>query len=109
MIFDYDKMAYETLEAFKGGEKQYHVKRYADDNVTVMRGHLEPGASIGEHTHDDSCETIYILSGTASVTIDGKEERLIPGMTHYCPFGSTHTMRNPGPSPLDFFAVVAKK
>lgn len=109
MNFDYDKIPYETLPAFKGGEKEYHTKRFADDSVTIMRGHLEAGASIGEHTHEDTCETIYILSGVGMVTTNGIEERLTPDMVHYCPAGATHTMRNPGPGPLDFFAVVAKK
>lgn len=109
MILNYENIPYETLAGFKGGEKEYHVKRHADESVTIMRGHLEPGASIGEHTHTDTCETIYILSGVGSALIDGKEERLTPGMAHYCPAGSTHTLRNPGPAPLDFFAVVAKK
>ncbi len=106
MILDYDKIPYETLEAFKGGEKEYHVKRYVDGDVTIMRGHLEPGASIGEHTHEETSEVIYILSGVGNALIDGREERLTPGTAHYCPKGSTHTLRNFGPGPLDFFAVV---
>lgn len=84
MIFDYDNIPYETIPAFKGGEKEYHVKRHVDHSVTIMRGHLEPGASIGEHTHTDNCETIFILAGIGNALIDGKEERLTPGMAHYC-------------------------
>jgi len=108
MILDYDKTPYDCIQAFKGGEKEYYVKRHIDDSVNIMRGHLEPGASIGRHTHTDNCETIYIISGTGSVIIDGNEEHLTEGMAHYCPVGSTHTLRNPGPAPLDFFAVVSK-
>ncbi len=108
MILDYGIIPYECLPSFKGGEKEYYVKRHVDDSVNIMRGHLEPGASIGEHTHTDNCETIYILSGTGSVIIDGEEEQLTPGMAHYCPTGSTHTLRNHGTAPLDFFAVVSK-
>lgn len=106
MILDFDNMPYETLPNFKGGELAYHAKRYGDDNIKIMRGHLEPGASIGLHTHDDSCEAIYILSGVGIATIDGTDERLRPGMCHYCPKGATHTLRNPGPGALDFVAIV---
>ena len=34
---------------------------------------LEPGASIGEHNHENEDEIFYIVSGTAKVTDNGEE------------------------------------
>ena len=52
---------------------------------------------------------IFILSGTASIVCDGKPETLTAGQCHYCPKGSTHTMKNNGSDELTFFAVVPEQ
>ena len=62
-----------------------------------------------EHTHEDSCEIIYVLSGTASIVCDGVSETVEAGQAHYCPKGSTHVMKNNGDRDLVVFAVVPKQ
>ena len=74
---------------------------------SVLR--LIPGASIGMHTHEDSCEVIYVLSGTASFVFNGEPETVEAGQAHYCPKGGTHTMKNNGDCDLVFLAVVPKQ
>ena len=90
----------------KGGEKVFYSRRYTDDKIRIIRGCLEPGASIGMHTHDGSSEVIYVLSGTGKVLYDGGEEPLVPGDCHYCPEGHAHSLINNGTEDLNFFAVV---
>ena len=67
---------------------------------------LEPGASIGLHTHQGNSEIIYILSGTGKVLYDGAYETLVPGACHYCPEGHEHSLINDGKDELRVFAVV---
>ena len=67
---------------------------------------LDPGSSIGYHTHGTSSEIIYILSGTGKVKYDGGEEPLEAGQCHYCPKGHSHSLINNSDGPLEFFAVV---
>lgn len=108
MVIDFEKIERKELPNFKGGDMHYDVKMWNDDQNRIMHGMLQPGASIGKHRHDDNCEIIYVLEGKGVAIIDGEEERLSAGMCHYCPKGSTHTLRCDGDKPLVFFAVVAQ-
>ena len=109
MLLDFPVTEETILPNFKGGEKEYAAKMFFDGKNRIMCGRLIPGASIGTHTHETSSEIIFILSGTASVVCDGKPETLTAGQCHYCPKGSTHTMKNNGPDELTFFAVVPEQ
>ena len=109
MLIDFPKMEETLFPNFKGGEKEYAARRFSDGQNSIMRGRLIPGASIGTHTHETSSEMIFILSGTASIVCDGKLETLTAGQGHYCPKGSTHTMKNNGSDELTFFAVVPEQ
>lgn len=109
MVIDFAGMTEEEKPHFKGGEKSLMAKMYTDELTKIMRGRLAPGASIGMHTHDDSSEMIFILSGTASILCDGEAEEVTAGSCHYCPKGHTHTMRNRGSEDLVFFAVVPEQ
>lgn len=106
MKIQFAQMEEEPLIRFKDGEDTTYAKLHTDDKVRIMHGRLEPGASIGLHTHVGSCEVIYVLSGEGKALYDGGEERLAPGDCHYCPEGHTHSLINDGSEDLIFFAVV---
>ena len=83
-----------------------HARMFADGCNRIMRGRLEPGCSIGLHTHEGSSEIVYVLSGTGKALYGGGEERLAPGDCHYCPEGHAHSLVNDGTQTLEFFTVV---
>lgn len=70
---------------------------------------LEPGASIGWHTHTGEMEVYYILSGTAKVNDNGKEEILQPGDLSWTGDGESHSIENVGDGPLHFMALILYK
>ncbi len=109
MLIDFSKLTETEQKNFKGGEGSYIRRFTGDEACTIMRGCLRPGSSIGEHTHEDSCEIIYVLSGTASIVCDGVSETVEAGQAHYCPKGSTHVMKNNGDRDLVAFAAVPKQ
>lgn len=109
MVIDFSKMEDTILHEFKGGKKDYVAKMYSDESAKIMYGKLEPGASIGMHTHETSSEMIYILSGTAEYIYDGQPETVTAGGCHYCPKGHSHTMMNNSNEDLIFFAVVPEQ
>lgn len=94
------------LDAFKGGEGALNAKMLADELNKILMGRLEPGSSIGLHTHEDSSEIMYFISGTGKVIHNGTEEAILPGDCHYCKKGDEHTVINNGKEDLIFFAVV---
>ena len=82
---------------------------YNDENMRILYGVLEPGASIGIHEHTDNSEEVFCVSGQATVYIDGKTEILKAGQAHYCPKGHKHGMKNEGTEDLIIFGVVPKQ
>ena len=106
MKLDFNDVPEQALPHFKGGEKEYVARMFWDGSTRIMRGRLDPGASIGLHRHDGSSEAIYVLSGRGTATCDGVPEPPGPGACHFCPEGHEHTLVNDGAEPLVFFAVV---
>lgn len=106
MIFEYEAMDWKSIPHFNGGEKCADMKSFADENNRFLMGKLEPGASIGLHTHEGNSEIVYALQGEAVVTYDGKKEILKAGTAHYCPMGHTHCMKNESDEPFIMFAVI---
>ena len=110
MIIRFEEIAESVLPAFKGGEKEFHANMYFDGKNRMFKGCLIPGASIGLHTHDDSCETIFILSGKGTILEieDGTEvyKEVVAGDCLFCDKGQTHSLRNNSSEDLIFYASV---
>jgi mannose-6-phosphate isomerase-like protein (cupin superfamily) len=126
MIIDFNKMDVTVLPNFKGGEKEFAANMFFDGTNRIFKGRLIPGATIGMHTHEDSCEVIFILEGHGTVVeiapeagdscdaAAGKSASTLetatpvgPGDCLYCPKGHTHSLRNTSAEgDLVFYAVV---
>lgn len=106
MLIDFSAMEEQRILNFLGGEGTFRTRMRVDELGKIMHGTLEPGSSIGLHTHDASSEIIYILSGTGKVLYDGAYEPLSAGSCHYCPKGHSHSLINDSGALLEFFAVV---
>lgn len=118
MILKFDEMELSHLPAFKGGEKEFAANMFFDGTNRIFKGRLIPGASIGVHTHEDSCEVIFILSGNGRLYEKGSAADDLPeykdvtaGDCLYCKKGQTHSLMNPETSESDliFYAVVPKQ
>lgn len=95
------------LDNFKGGEKHLEAKMFFDGtNRILTNARLIPGASIGMHTHEDSCEVIFILEGRGSLLEDGTKKEVQAGDCLYCPKGGSHSLVNDSGSDLLFCAVI---
>jgi len=109
MLLDFAKMEEKTLPHFQGGEGALRANLQADEAGKILHGMLDPGCSIGMHTHESGYEVIYILKGSGKVIYDGTEEAVSAGLCHYCPTGHAHSLINNGSEVLEFFAVVPLK
>ena len=111
MIIRFDEITESVLPAFKGGDKEFRANMYFDGQNRLFKGRLVPGSSIGLHTHEDSCETIFILSGKGSILEieDGQEtlKDVLPGDCLFCAKGHSHSLSNTSDSEdLVFYASV---
>ena len=109
MKIDFDKIEATKLPEFKRGKGTMVAKMFADESVKILKGYLEPGSSIGMHTHEGSSETMFFLSGEGKAIVDDIEEILKPGSCSYCEEGHSHSVINTGKKKLEFYAVVSLK
>jgi len=106
MKIDFSNIEETLTEGFKGGEGKLKIRNFSDKDCKIMRMALAPGASIGHHRHEGSCEIIHILEGEGHFIYDGQNEPFHSGDTHYCPDGHAHSMHNDAPTPLLYLAIV---
>ena len=116
MKIRFEEMEVTVLPQFKGGEKEFAANMFFDGTNRIFKGRLIPGATIGMHTHDDSCEVIFILEGSGTMVEDQSsqdQEVVIPvsaGDCLYCQKGHSHSLRNTAEEgDLVFYAVVPKQ
>lgn len=109
MILDFGTIEEQVIPNFKGGEKAFHTRMYTDGSCKIMRASLEPGATIGVHTHETNSEIIFMLKGTGVVLYDDGRETLSAGCCHYCPKGHSHSLRNESSEVIEFYAIVPEQ
>lgn len=102
----FDEIEEQIIPNFCGGTGRLICKMYGDDLNRFLKGKLEPGSSIGLHTHETSSEILYVVSGTPKMITNGIEERLYPGAVSYCKKGNSHTLINDTDEMVEFFAVI---
>ena len=81
-------------DSVDNGER-YQVKR-----ITV-----KPGASLSKQMHHHRAEHWIVVSGTAIVEIDEKEQMLTENQSVYIPLGAVHRLTNPGKVALELIEV----
>ena len=102
----------DLLPNFKGGEGSVTVINFLTEQESNGAGRLfaksiiEPGCSIGAHTHEGDMETYYILKGKALISDDGRDVTLEPGDCHICLDGQTHSIKSIGEETLEYMAVI---
>ena len=67
---------------------------------------LEPGASIGHHSHTREEDIYYILSGIATVYDNGETHTIYPGDVAWVGDGGSHGIANNEQTPLEFISVI---
>lgn len=67
---------------------------------------IQPGCSLGWHTHQGESETYFLLQGKGLYSDNGKEVELEAGDYAYCPSGEGHSIENIGSEPLVFMALI---
>lgn len=101
------------LPNLKGGEKLTKVLNFFDDADFNGLGRLfgisiiEPGGSIGKHTHTGEQEAYYILDGVATYDDNGISTVLYPGELAICKDGESHGIRNEGNIDLRYIALIS--
>lgn len=106
MLISFAQLPQVSIPHLHGGNGSVLARMFQDSGGKIMLSTLPAGSSIGVHRHADSCEINYVLRGTGLAVCDGQEEPLQAGACHYCPKGSSHSIRNTGGEDLVLFTAV---
>ena len=113
MIIKFNQIEETVFPNFKGGEKEFAANMFFDGTNRIFKGKLVPGATIGMHAHEDSCEVIFILKGRGTIVEMNCGEEVVSvvssGDCLYCPKGGMHSLQNTSDEDLVFYAAVPKQ
>ena len=101
----------EIAESVRGGTGTVHAHKLVDlfpgsaiKSIGVVR--LEPGASVGDHSHHGEEDFYYCLSGHGVVVDNGVEHPFTPGTLQITRDGETQAIRNTGETELVFLGAL---
>ncbi|MDR0932078.1 MAG: cupin domain-containing protein [Victivallales bacterium] len=105
----------EIREAMRGGDGSVKIEEFwapevemRSKNRMFSRLTLNPGCSIGFHTHDNEDEIFVVIRGRAEADDNGKTVSLEPGDTILTGNGDGHAIRCVGNEPLELVAVISR-
>ncbi|MFZ2658622.1 MAG: cupin domain-containing protein [Victivallales bacterium] len=103
----------EVREKMRGGNGKVKIEHFWEAGKDLKaktrlcaKLTLEPGDSIGFHTHDNEEEVYIITRGEAEAEDNGKTEKLFPGDTILTGGGAGHSIKSVGKEPLEVIAVI---
>ena len=111
MITNVHQTIPELAENVRGGNGTVYAHKLLDlfpgsaiKSVGLLR--LEPGASIGAHSHPGDEDFYYCISGTGIVVDNGIEYPFTPGVLQITRDGETQAIRNTGQTELIFLGAL---
>ncbi|WP_269522268.1 cupin domain-containing protein [Coraliomargarita parva] len=111
MISKVHEIVPEVAEGVRGGNGTVYAHKLLDlfpgsaiKSVGLVR--LEPGATIGMHSHDGDEDFYYCLSGCGIVVDNGVEHPFTPGTLQITRDGETQAIRNTGETELIFLGAL---
>ena len=112
MIRHSDDFKVEKIQGLKGGKGFVTVVNFFEEQDFLGKGRLygksiiEPGNSIGYHTHKGDQEAYFILKGKALYNDNGEESILEPGDLAICRDGDSHSIESYGDEDLEYVMLI---
>ncbi|MCL1879044.1 MAG: cupin domain-containing protein [Actinomycetia bacterium] len=78
-----------------------------NDRLNNVEIHIVPGYQIAPHSHDDSSEFFYVVSGCGEFLDDGEWRPITKGDAFKAPQGVTHAIKNTGTEALVLFSTFS--
>lgn len=112
MIKHKNEMRLRTREGIRGGNGVIEDLNILEPEEMLgkcslfTRFYLDPGDSIGYHSHPDDAEVYYVLSGQLTVIQDDGDVVLGPGDVAFTHSGGSHSVENRSKEPAEMLAVI---
>ena len=106
-------IACEVKEGIRGGAGRALAREYLRRGdmggvLGMSVTTLEPGASIGEHTHPATEELYFVLAGTGNGSLDGERFPVEAGDAYVVRAGHSHGLAAGAAGTLSFLAVLTR-
>ena len=111
MVIRHSNMRTEIKEKMRGGEGStefvHLVECENEKNIRMLAElTLQPGCSIGTHSHEAETEYYIILAGSGTVNDNGTDTQVQAGDAIVTGGGGSHSISNTGAGPLVFHAII---
>lgn len=106
MIIDFNKIEKEEKMNFRDGEGVTIFYPYRDETNKIFKIILNPGCSIGVHSHDFDQEIMFLLEGKLEVIDDNKTIIMNEHEINYCKKSHSHGIKNIGTKPATLICSV---
>ncbi|MEO0562489.1 MAG: cupin domain-containing protein [Chloroflexota bacterium] len=90
---------------FPGVAVQVLISKTDTDAASLIHGRVEPGGEITTHTHETETEVVYVLAGSAAMTMGEDTFPLQAGASLLIPAGIPHSVKNDGDVDFEIIAV----
>ncbi|MBP6303975.1 MAG: cupin domain-containing protein [Bacteroidia bacterium] len=97
-----------NLEAIKppaSFDGVYTERLWGDTLVTSFLMFIK--GKLAVHYHDEHSEHVYVLDGTAEMTMDGRKFTIKKGDFIFIPMGARHSVNVTSPQPLKIISIQA--
>ncbi|MGB9987561.1 cupin domain-containing protein [Salarchaeum japonicum] len=99
----HDLSAERIVEAVDG---VYLAELSVGANMSVQHFHIQPGASVPEHSHPHE-QVGFVYDGALTFEVDGEEHVVTTGESYVIPADEPHAAHNVGDTPVDGIDVFS--
>jgi len=107
MIIDFNKIEKEEKINFRGGEGIAIFYAYRDNINKIFKIVLNPGCSIGMHSHENDQEIMFLLDGILEIIDDDVKIIMNAGQVNYCIKSHRHSIKNISDTPAILICSVS--
>ena len=76
------------------------------ENIHLRKFTMQPGGSMGLHSHDNAEHVQYVLKGIIKVTIGDSEYTVREGFSLFIPRKTPHSYENIGNTEAEFLCII---
>lgn len=101
-----------NIENMRGGDGTVIIRDLVNEEELMGKGRmfsiitLEPGCSIGTHTHENEAEYFYIIKGNVVATDNGETRKLSAGDVLITGHNDNHSIKNSGSYTAELVALI---
>ena len=112
MIKKREEMRNSSVTGLRGGVGELYQHHILEQEETGGRTDMfceftiEPGRTIGLHTHDTNAEVYYVLEGEMVVIQDGVTHTVKAGDVVFTADGHSHSVENRTDRPVKMLAII---